>query len=199
MIGRQIHTLISQALQPDLWTVNDCSHHVPASDGRPQYETLFTPDRPVWRAAHRSAYRRAGERWGHRQWWTDAGLLDQLNPPPIDRHWDWNEMSIEYDGKSLKIEKAAIVTGDQAVRANDDFHQPIAIYPVAQCQRLCLWVLFTVAKIGPAATIATLFSGASERNYAVGGNGQVDRTEWRKTAGCKPDYLAWLRRGCKRV
>ena len=56
------------------------------------------------------------ERRIHRSWWTDDGLLEQFNPPPIDRLWNWNEMSIEYDGKPLEAEKIAIVTGDQAVQ-----------------------------------------------------------------------------------
>jgi hypothetical protein len=52
----------------------------------------------------------------HRDWWTDAGLLDQFDPPPIDMHWNWSEMGIEYDANPLASERVAIVTGDQAVQ-----------------------------------------------------------------------------------
>jgi hypothetical protein len=56
------------------------------------------------------------ERQIHRGWWMDDNLLEQFDPPPIDRHWNWNEMGIEYDGRPLVAEKVAIVTGDQAVQ-----------------------------------------------------------------------------------
>ncbi|HWE93205.1 MAG TPA: hypothetical protein VG269_04460 [Tepidisphaeraceae bacterium] len=56
------------------------------------------------------------ERKIHRGWWTDESLLAQFDPPPIDRHWNWNEMGIEYAGKPLAAEKVAIITGDQAVQ-----------------------------------------------------------------------------------
>lgn len=52
----------------------------------------------------------------HRDWWGDDGLLGQFDPPPIDRHWNWNEMGIEHDGRMLAAEKVAIVTGDGAVQ-----------------------------------------------------------------------------------
>jgi hypothetical protein len=52
----------------------------------------------------------------HRAWWTDAALLDRFDPTPIDRHWNWNEDVIEYDGSPLAAERFAIVTDDQAVQ-----------------------------------------------------------------------------------
>jgi hypothetical protein len=56
------------------------------------------------------------ERQIHRGWWADDSLYEQFDPPPIDRHWNWNEMGIEYGGKPLAAEKVAITTGDQAVQ-----------------------------------------------------------------------------------
>jgi hypothetical protein len=32
----------------------------------------------------------------HRDWWADESLLEQFNQPPIDRHWNWNEMGLLY-------------------------------------------------------------------------------------------------------
>jgi len=52
----------------------------------------------------------------HRDWWADASLPSQLDPMPIDRHWNWNEMGIEYEGRPLATAKVAIVTGDQAAQ-----------------------------------------------------------------------------------
>ncbi len=52
----------------------------------------------------------------HRDWWVDAALLDQLDPPPIDRYWNWNEIGIEYEGRPLESAKIALVTGDGAVQ-----------------------------------------------------------------------------------
>ena len=56
------------------------------------------------------------ERRIHRDWWTDADLLDHFDPPPIDRHWNWNEMNIEYSGRILANEKVAILTAGQVVQ-----------------------------------------------------------------------------------
>jgi hypothetical protein len=56
------------------------------------------------------------ERRIHRDWWTDADLLDQFDPPPIDRHWNWNEIGVEYDNRLLAAQKVAILTGNRAVQ-----------------------------------------------------------------------------------
>jgi hypothetical protein len=52
----------------------------------------------------------------HKDWWTDPSLAIKLDPVPIDRHWNWNEMGIDYEGTPLATEKVAIVTGDHAVQ-----------------------------------------------------------------------------------
>jgi hypothetical protein len=43
-------------------------------------------------------------------------LSSKLDPLPIDRQWNWNEMGIEYEGSPLAIQKVAVVTGDQAAQ-----------------------------------------------------------------------------------
>ncbi|MDB5321887.1 MAG: hypothetical protein JWN40_3518 [Phycisphaerales bacterium] len=43
-------------------------------------------------------------------WWNHEDLkADFGHPPPIDRHWNWNEMSIDYDGVELPSLKVALV------------------------------------------------------------------------------------------
>lgn len=49
-------------------------------------------------------------------WWSHPSLKRDLQPPPIDRWWDWNAMSIDFDGRPLASEKVAIVTGDGAAQ-----------------------------------------------------------------------------------
>lgn len=46
-------------------------------------------------------------------WWDDECLKAQFDVMPIDRHWDWNEMGIEYEGRALAHEKIAIVSNEQ--------------------------------------------------------------------------------------
>jgi len=52
----------------------------------------------------------------HSDWWTDAALLDRFHPTPIDRHWNWNEMGIELDGRPFADQKFALVTDDGSVQ-----------------------------------------------------------------------------------
>jgi len=50
-------------------------------------------------------------------WWNDDCLKSHPIPPPIDRHWNWNELSIEYESRSLPYERVAIVAGtDNAIQ-----------------------------------------------------------------------------------
>jgi hypothetical protein len=90
-------------------------------------------------------------RYIHHDWWTDDGLLDQFDTYPIDRHWNWNEMGIEYDGRALAAEKVAIVTGDQAVQGA----MMISIEPVPSTLApgtgaLFIELLFTAPRNRPA-------------------------------------------------
>ncbi len=35
-----------------------------------------------------------------------------LNANPIDLHWDWNKVEIEFEGRQLHSEKVAVITGE---------------------------------------------------------------------------------------
>ncbi len=50
------------------------------------------------------------------RWWSDDSLCDYFSEPPIDLHWDWRDIGIEYGGRNLASQKVAIVTGDGAVQ-----------------------------------------------------------------------------------
>src|SRR5258706_5680975 len=54
----------------------------------------------------------------HNGWWNEECLKADFGaPPPIDRYWNWNEVSIEYQGHFLASEKVAILAGaDNAVQ-----------------------------------------------------------------------------------
>jgi len=83
----------------------------------PKVVTLFFAPTAQYVEAHITELSpELAERRVHRDWWTDADLLGQFDPPPIDRHWNWNEIGVEHDGRLLAAEKVAILTGDQAVQ-----------------------------------------------------------------------------------
>jgi hypothetical protein len=86
----------------------------------------------------------------HRDWWSDAELLERFDPPPIDRHWNWNEMAIEHDGRILTSEKVAIVTGDQAVQgAMLISAEPVSSVLVSGAGALFIELLFTAPRNRP--------------------------------------------------
>jgi hypothetical protein len=58
---------------------------------------------------------RLADRQIHGAWWAHDDLLPEYDDP-IDRHWDWNEMQIEWNGKTLPDLKVAIVTGDRLIQ-----------------------------------------------------------------------------------
>lgn len=45
-------------------------------------------------------------------WWTHQDLMRKFEVPPIDRHWDWRNVTVEFEGRSLSSRKVAIVAGD---------------------------------------------------------------------------------------
>jgi hypothetical protein len=48
----------------------------------------------------------------HRRWWRHQDLKPHFDPPPpIDLHWDWTDIGIEYEGRDLACERIAIVAG----------------------------------------------------------------------------------------
>jgi hypothetical protein len=42
----------------------------------------------------------------HRKWWADESLVSQFDPSPIDRHWNWNEIGIEYVGPTREKKRS---------------------------------------------------------------------------------------------
>ena len=91
------------------------------------------------------------ERRVHHDWWADANLLDHFDPPPIDRHWDWNEMSIENEGKKLSDQKFALTTGDGAVQgAMMISAEPVPSRLSKGAGALFLELLFTAPRNRPA-------------------------------------------------
>lgn len=52
----------------------------------------------------------------HCDWWTDPALSKSFPPEPIDRWWNWNQITIEYGGRTLGSTTVAILTGDHAVQ-----------------------------------------------------------------------------------
>jgi hypothetical protein len=91
------------------------------------------------------------ERRIHRDWWTDADLLDQFDPPPIDRHWNWNEMNIEHRGRTLPTEKVAIVTAGQGVQgAMMISAEPVPSVLTPGAGALFVELLFTAPRNRPA-------------------------------------------------
>jgi hypothetical protein len=85
---------------------------------RPVKTVLFhAPSGKYVEAFIRTLTRPMAESKIHNGWWQEACLKDEFDSPPIDRHWDWNEVAVEYDGRILKSEKVAIVAGnDRAVQ-----------------------------------------------------------------------------------
>jgi hypothetical protein len=48
----------------------------------------------------------------HKRWWQNEQLKPHFGPPPpIDLHWDWTDIGIEYEGRDLSSERVAIVAG----------------------------------------------------------------------------------------
>ena len=45
-------------------------------------------------------------------WWDDISLEAPLKANPIDLHWNWNRVEIEFDGRTLRSEKLAVITGE---------------------------------------------------------------------------------------
>ena len=83
----------------------------------PQLTTLFfAPTGQYVEAKIVQLSAEMAERQIHGDWWADPGLKAVFQRMPIDRYWNWNDMTIDFEGKQLTAIKVAIVTGDQAVQ-----------------------------------------------------------------------------------
>jgi hypothetical protein len=85
----------------------------------------------------------------HRAWWNDHALKEDFDEPPIDLGWNWNELGIEYHGRSLAAEKFAVFSGGtiQGAMMISTDHVSSVIEP----GKLALFVelLFTAARNRP--------------------------------------------------
>lgn len=85
-------------------------------------------------------------------WWNEDCLKDAFDSPPIDQHWDWNDVAIEYDGRIIDSEKVAIVAGhDGAVQgAMLISREPVRSALQRSEQGLFIELLFTAPRNRPA-------------------------------------------------
>jgi hypothetical protein len=140
----------------------------------------------------------------HRAWWADDGLLEQFDPPPIDRHWNWNEMAVEYDGKPLAAEKVALVTGNQAVQgAMMISAEPVPSILSAGTGALFVELLFTAPRNRPSLRSdgSAFFLGVGTELLTWGA--WLSREmgyEGRLLLDGSPEYLAWYeKRGLQKL
>jgi hypothetical protein len=94
--------------------------------------------------------RRMAERQIHFGWWNDQDLLDVFESDPIDRYWNWNDVTIEYNGKPLIAKQFAIITGDNAVQgAMMISAEPVHSILSRKAQALFVELLFTAPRNRP--------------------------------------------------
>jgi hypothetical protein len=140
----------------------------------------------------------------HRDWWKDAHLLDQFDPPPIDRRWNWKEMGIEYEGRTLATEKVAIVTGDQAVQGAMMISVeplPSVLSPVDGA--LFIELLFTAPRNRPALRLdqSAYFLGVGTELLTWGASlSRENGCEGRLLLDASPEYVGWYaKRGLQKL
>jgi len=140
----------------------------------------------------------------HGEWWTDPQLLDQFDPTPIDRHWNWNEIAIEHRGKLLASEKVAIITGDQAVQGAmmiSDEPVPSVLSPGDSA--LLIELLFTAPRNRPLLRRdgSSYFLGVGTALLTWGASlSQAKGCEGRVLLDGSPEYIRWYeKRGLKKL
>ena len=131
----------------------------------------------------------------HRDWWADDGLLQHFDPPPIDRHWNWNEIGIEHDGRTLATEKVAIVTGDQAVQgAMMISADPVSSMLAPGAEALFVELLFTAPRNRPVLRRdrKAFFLGVGTQLLTWGAWMSREKGyEGRLLLDGSPDYVGW--------
>lgn len=85
----------------------------------------------------------------HRAWWSDGSLKEQFDEPPIDLNWNWNEMGIDYAGRSLASKQVAVFSGGTIQGAMMISTEPVV--SVLESDRTALFVelLFTAPRNRP--------------------------------------------------
>ena len=144
------------------------------------------------------------ERRIHRDWWSDADLLRQFDPPPIDLHWNWNEIGVEYDNEPLAAQKVAILTGNQAVQGAMMVSTEAvrsALTPGAGA--LFVELLFTAPRNRPALRRdgKPYFQGVGLKLLAwAAWLSREKHQDGRLLLHASPDYLAWYeKRGLQKL
>jgi hypothetical protein len=105
---------------------------------------FFHPDKVYIKAQIVALTPEMADRGIRDSWWNHEDLKGDFgHPPPIDRHWNWNEMSIEYEGLDLPSLKVALVANNKIEGA-----AMVSTQPVPSCldhgeQGLFLELLFT--------------------------------------------------------
>ena len=131
----------------------------------------------------------------HLDWWADANLSSKLDPLPIDRHWNWNEMGIEYEGSPLAIQKVTILTGDQAAQgAMMISTDPVPSILAPGKHALFVELLFTAPRNRPALRSdgKPFFLGVGTELLTWAAWLSLDRGyDGRLLLDGSPEYLAW--------
>jgi hypothetical protein len=140
----------------------------------------------------------------HRDWWTDGEFLDRFDPPPIDRHWNWNEMGIEHDGRTLTTEKVAIVTGDHTVQgAMLISAEPVPSVLAPGAGALFIELLFTAPRNRPALRRDgnAFFLGVGTELLTWGASLSREMGyEGRLLLDASPEYIGWYeKRGLQKL
>jgi hypothetical protein len=139
-----------------------------------------------------------------RDWWNEVCLELSSDQEPIDRHWDWRDLAIEYGGRILRSEKLAIVTGDGAVQGAMLISTEAVDSGLTRGARtLFVELLFTAPRNRPDLRIdkAPYFTGvgtellrwAADLSRRLGYEGHV-------RLDASPDFVHWYeRRGLQKI
>lgn len=134
----------------------------------------------------------------HLEWWADPALLDRLEPAPIDRFWNWNEMGIEFEDRPLAAKKLAVLTGDDALQgAMTISTQGVPSVLESGRQTLFVELLFTAPRNRPSLR-------RDGKPWFLGvGTGLLSWAAWlsrekgyegRLRLDGSPDYVGWYQR-----
>lgn len=132
-------------------------------------------------------------------WWRDSALKSHFEIPPIDRHWNWNEMEIDYEGQILASEKYAIVAGENgAVQgAMMISSEPVKSILDPQKQGLFIELLFTAPRNRPALRRdgKPLLLGVGSQLLSFGASLSRSRGfEGRLLLDGSPEFLEWYKK-----
>ncbi len=133
-----------------------------------------------------------------RDWWADPSLLERFETPPNARDWNWNDDAIEHEGRILKSEKVAIITGDGAVQGAMMLSaEPVASVLDPRASALFVELLFTaprnrvnLRRDGHALFLGVgteLLTWAAHRSQELGFGGRL-------LLDASPNCIAWYKK-----